>query len=539
MAGIDIISDSTGKEIVAAIQSTDVAQARILEINTAAEAKKNEVLESIPEDYSNIVKEVGELKGDLDDTEKILNEKNSVKSKNLFDKSTITKDKYVSNTDGTILSYTDWFLSDYIEIVQYSKYAIIKCTTTVYVDAQNSYYAFYDANKVFVSGGILQSGFIEAPETAKYIRISNEISLCDYLMFGLYDDIKFAYGLDRSAYVSFGFTSFKRLDALENPYSFPQYYDDYILKKEKTIREHYESSINGDSFVFITDYHIEDNTGHSPNLIHHIMKKSPIRFVCFNGDMINSESTKDGARVKILDGLSKFNYLKKEEFFTVMGNHEFNNPSASTSESDIAKQLSYADVYQIMYKSSENNMVSRCDNSYCIDNKIQKIRYIFFGCSYASGITTSQNVWFAETLMETPAGYSIIVFSHVSLKEDGSNYEERLDNIVRALKAFKRKTQYWYNDITYDYSSNNGDVIGVFGGHMHLDGYVMTQYSDGTNAFPFIATTCDSYSQEYGDLDRTEGTINEQAFDVVQIDTENRKIYMTRIGAGSDREFSY
>ena len=67
MAGIDIISDSTGKEIVAAIQSTDVAQARILEINTAAEAKKNEVLESIPEDYSNISKEVDELKGDLDD----------------------------------------------------------------------------------------------------------------------------------------------------------------------------------------------------------------------------------------------------------------------------------------------------------------------------------------------------------------------------------------------------------------------------------------------------------------------------------------
>ena len=58
MAGIDIISDSTGKEIVAAIQSTDVAQARILEINAAAESKKNEVLESIPEDYSNIVNEV-------------------------------------------------------------------------------------------------------------------------------------------------------------------------------------------------------------------------------------------------------------------------------------------------------------------------------------------------------------------------------------------------------------------------------------------------------------------------------------------------
>ena len=66
MAGIDIISDSTGKEIVAAIKSTDVAQARILEINTAAESKKNEVLESIPEDYRNTVNEVEVLKSRID-----------------------------------------------------------------------------------------------------------------------------------------------------------------------------------------------------------------------------------------------------------------------------------------------------------------------------------------------------------------------------------------------------------------------------------------------------------------------------------------
>ena len=66
MAGIDIISDSTGKEIIAAIKSTDVAQARILEINTAAESKKNEVLESIPKDYRNTVNEVEVLKSRID-----------------------------------------------------------------------------------------------------------------------------------------------------------------------------------------------------------------------------------------------------------------------------------------------------------------------------------------------------------------------------------------------------------------------------------------------------------------------------------------
>lgn len=72
MACIDILSDSTGKEIVAAIQSTDVAQARISEINAAAELKKNEVLESIPEDYNNIVNDVNQLKGDLVELEGLL-----------------------------------------------------------------------------------------------------------------------------------------------------------------------------------------------------------------------------------------------------------------------------------------------------------------------------------------------------------------------------------------------------------------------------------------------------------------------------------
>lgn len=37
---------------------------------------------------------------------------------------------------------------------------------------------------------------------------------------------------------------------------------------------------------------------------------------------------------------------------------------------------------------------------------------------------------------------------------------------------------------------------------------------------------------------RQVGTIYEQAFDVVQIDIDARKLYMTRIGGGADREFT-
>lgn len=70
-----LLLDETGKAIVAAIQSTDVAQARISEINEAAEAKRlsavssiestgNAVLASIPDDYETLVDDVTKLEFD-------------------------------------------------------------------------------------------------------------------------------------------------------------------------------------------------------------------------------------------------------------------------------------------------------------------------------------------------------------------------------------------------------------------------------------------------------------------------------------------
>ena len=57
-----------------------------------------------------------------------------------------------------------------------------------------------------------------------------------------------------------------------------------------------------------------------------------------------------------------------------------------------------------------------------------------------------------------------------------------------------------------------------------------------------VLTTTDCYSLNHPDTDPTVrqlGTISEQAFDIVQIDTAGRKVYCTRIGAGSDRVFSF
>lgn len=56
-----IITNETGLKIVAAIENTEVTQQRISEINEAANTIKEEVLESIPKDYSELSEKVIEL----------------------------------------------------------------------------------------------------------------------------------------------------------------------------------------------------------------------------------------------------------------------------------------------------------------------------------------------------------------------------------------------------------------------------------------------------------------------------------------------
>lgn len=76
-------------------------------------------------------------------------------------------------------------------------------------------------------------------------------------------------------------------------------------------------------------------------------------------------------------------------------------------------------------------------------------------------------------------------------------------------------------------------------GHLHRD------YDGQTNGgIKVIGTTCDANGGQasYDPVTptRTPGTTSEQVFDVYSIDTNAKKIYITRVGGnGSDREFSY
>ncbi|MBO1515703.1 hypothetical protein I7822_29390, partial [Metabacillus sp. BG109] len=87
-----------------------------------------------------------------------------VKTKNLFNKTTVTSGKYVSTTNGTLGDNTVLSASDYIPISPSTSY------TQSHSDSASNF-AFYDSSKVFISGATDTKTF-STPSNAAYVRVT-------------------------------------------------------------------------------------------------------------------------------------------------------------------------------------------------------------------------------------------------------------------------------------------------------------------------------------------------------------------------------
>lgn len=288
----------------------------------------------------------------------------------------------------------------------------------------------------------------------------------------------------------------------------PHYYTDYMTERVAAINNK-DCLIgnHGDSFVFITDTHTPRNKMNSPALIKEIVNNSSVRFVINGGDTIDNHETWDEA-VGILREWR--NLMRGIPEYRVMGNHDLN------SISDVEdSRLSEDDWYGTMVKPTEDMVKTDGKYYFCIDNESQKIRYICL--SYLNG-RTAERTWFKQRLTELGSGWTVLVIPHYLF---GSTTD-----VIHA------NGQYVINDINEVYGNMNATLIGVLAGHTHAD-YSTTEV---TNGYHLIATTCDAFT---GTPTKTAGTTTEQAFDVIHIDTANRKLYATRIGAGEDRQWDY
>ena len=325
----------------------------------------------------------------------------------------------------------------------------------------------------------------------------------------------------------------------------PDYFRNNLDTAEETIRNlEADCSFNGDALVFLTDTHysaeylIEDdissnaiNANHSIPLVLDVIKNTGVRFIAFGGDLLNSCDGVD----RMMHSISIFNdkfECNKFRLMSIVGNHEY----YTDLNDETLGRPTVSQLYGGLIKINEDVILGRdAFNDYYFDNPIQKIRYFMISCGRDTELNNAQAEWFMDELTKVPNGYNIIVIGHAFILDDMSAFRDQHLDMMKALDAVTARTSYTFNGNTYDYSAlQNVTVICVLTGHTHKDGYLLSP--GGTLC---ICSTCDSYARQGGGITRTKGTVDEQAFDVVQFDFDNRKIYCTRIGYGSDREFTY
>jgi hypothetical protein len=333
------------------------------------------------------------------------------------------------------------------------------------------------------------------------------------------------------------------LDYANDNILLPSYYDTYIKGKAADIQS--KAVRHGISFAFITDVHVENNAGKSPALIKYLAGHTNcIPFVIFGGDVpmdrVNALSEVNEQANK---WISWVNAMHVDHVYQCIGNHDYHG-LISEDGSLVNYGLSQNLVYNyVMGRQMLDVNAPYGEKYYYFDIVPSKTRIVVLDCydtprNYptalgVTGISEAQLTWLANEAFGNIDGYSVIVVAHQSFDPDfggASDYATAFS----LIKAFANKTTFTSGNVSADFTQNTNTFVMHLAGHAHYD------RSHVSNNVLTVLTTCDArYTGVSIDSNRVIGTVAEQAFDVFTIDYDTRTINATRIGYGSDREFTY
>ncbi len=303
--------------------------------------------------------------------------------------------------------------------------------------------------------------------------------------------------------------------------------------------------------VFLTDYHRERNSKKSPSLVEYIADKTGIKNVVFGGDAYDHDYTSKLGAVNLLCSfLDDFKKVRNStNMYFITGNHEWNNADVSHEEVQIPNAVVY-NLYNEpnWYKIHQLSTFPHDTNSFYVDDSAAKIRMYFIDAMRGGDIP----VWTIHdacvSMQEVPEGYAVVIFSHAGFYRDTSTTPSTLRIMTRfeqllACAAAMNDGGTISDSITVgqttiswscDFTNKARTFIGAFTGDRHIDYYEI--YDD---RFPVVITTWDGGAYDNDATARVANTTTEQAFDVIQIDIASKHIFMTRIGYGDDREFTF
>lgn len=287
----------------------------------------------------------------------------------------------------------------------------------------------------------------------------------------------------------------------------PSYYheNNYLENKVSSIKALARNCcVNGDIFAFITDLHWSINAKKSPLLLKYLSEKLNIPRLFLGGDFSDGYSD-------IMHPVFRSSFDGK--IYSLTGNHEYFNYTKGK------------DLYYEINVFNDDALFGNVErNYYYVDNNQQKIRYVVLS-AYSEGIAQwassdgyeeEQVNWLSNVALNVESGWTIIVFTHAlyNIRTDDTCYlANNAGNIVDAINNY----------------SGNGTIACIIQGHTHRDRIIRL-----TSGVPCICTTSDKHTIHHeGEFNvlRSDGTISEQAFDIILVDKTNKKIYFVRIGA--------
>ena len=248
------------------------------------------------------------------------------------------------------------------------------------------------------------------------------------------------------------------------------------------------------------------------------------------GDMTNNYS----------DGMTYWDSVSgTERILTCIGNHD---GLANHNVDWYSGQCTMLEAYNKFinpYISNWNVTHDVGKTYYYKDYNSEKIRLIVLDSMRSGTDATNQNTWLESVLSSAKSkGYSVVCATHCVPQTSKVNYIDCSFNSI----SLKYEDEYdtcvtntIYQQTVQNFIDDDGKFITWICGHTHVD-FVYT-----TSEFPnqlWIVVACGLLSNNL-DIDRTDGTKNQDAFNILTFDTNTELVKVIRVGADRDRSMRH
>lgn len=332
-----------------------------------------------------------------------------------------------------------------------------------------------------------------------------------------------------------------RVTALEGR-TVPDYYAEHIKSAVETINNLASNLENGTQFVFIADIHSDNGSRTSKALVDYILKNTDVKIVINGGDALTTNGDKtEKETLEMLRNITSL-YSENADYYFLIGNHDTGIDTVDGAMTNAT--ISVKQCFNSCGLRKQLGKIIVSDDSkfkYYWDDNANKIRFIACNIylNYVDGTTWTNNwLWLADSLSSMPDGYTAIILNHV-LINSGDEIDSSMKDFISILDAYNNRAIVRYggnNNTKHDYKDATGKVGMMLCGHLHRERNLKS-----SSGIPLVAITTDNYQRESSKsgVSRNIGTVSECAFCVVTVDSTNKKIYITGIGAQNSYEYSY